>query len=183
MGTALRAVNGMPRMQSVPGSDSSGIYDETLTVPSGGYPQSTNVTLPNSGEYDGVDLKVYKNGIFLEPGEDYDYVGTAPRTQIEILRTDVEENDLLHFVVEGNAGSIYDQTVVVGSGGITAGASITLPLSKVYNDVDLQIYLGGIRLSVAEDYNYIGSIPRTQIQMVFDLLEGERLRLRIEDGS
>lgn len=158
------------------------IYDETYTVPGGGLSSGSNITLPNSGTYENKDLRVYVNGQLWEDGVDFDYVGAAGpgKTEIQILQ-DLEAGELVRFRVQGTAISIYDETVVIGAGGLVAGSNITLPNSETYDDIDLQVYLDGHFLQVVEDYNYVGSIPRTQIQTVFDLNEGERVRFRIEE--
>jgi len=180
MGQALIATRGMPRMAEVPGSGTDGIYDETFTVTDvGGLSSGSIITLPNSGQYTDKDLRVFFNGQLWEEGVDYNYVGVAPRTQIQLLRF-VDQNEVLRFRVEGDSGAIYDEVIVIGSGGLSAGSLITLPGLKTYNDIDLKVYLNGQYLEVVEDYNYVGSIPRTQIQTVIDLFENERLRLRIE---
>lgn len=176
MGTALRTVRGMARMALVPGT-SGDVYDETYTNGSE-QPINTIITLPNSGTYADKDLEVYLEGILLEDGIDFDYVGTGTRTQIELLRV-LPANDKLRFRVDGDSASIYDETYVVGVGGLTAGATITLPSSGTYDSADLLVYLEGILLNVVQDYDYVGSSPRTQIQTVIDLEEGERLRFRI----
>jgi hypothetical protein len=177
MASVLSLINGKPRTIQIGGA--SGIYDETYTVGSGGLPVNSIITLPNAGEYESADLKVFLHGQFWEDGVDFNYVGSGTRTQIEILEA-LNEGDTLRFRVEGSAGSIYDETIVIGAGGLAASSLVTLPNSKTYNDVDLKVFLNGQFLEVVEDFTYVGSIPRTQIQTVFDLEEGERLRLRIE---
>ena len=75
---------------------------------------------------------------------------------------------------------IYDEFITIGVGGLTAGATLTLPSSQTYTDVDLEVSLEGEILDVVQDYNYVGSAPRTQITTVIDLLEGEKIRFRID---
>ena len=63
----------------------------------------TNITLPDSGTYTDKELFVSLNGSELVPGFHYNYVGTAPRTQIQILmRLDATRDnpDTLEFVVQ-----------------------------------------------------------------------------------
>ena len=169
-------------MGEVPGTGSgtSGIYDEDFTVGVGGLPIDSIITLPSAGEYEDKDLQVHLRGQYLAPGVDYEYVGVAPRTQIKMIAEALLEGDTLNLRVEGNAGSIFDETIIIGVGGLVAGSMLTLPSSKEYFDIDLKLYLGGQLLAVVEDYNYVGASPRTQIQTVFDLLEDERVRFRIE---
>ena len=73
---------------------------------------------------------------------------------------------------------IYDETYVPG-GTVTAGTSITLPNSGTYTAKDLKVELNGQLMEAVIDYNYVGSAPRTQLQMTFDLVLGDRLRLKI----
>lgn len=77
-------------------------------------------------------------------------------------------------------GDIYDETTLMGAP-VTAGVSITLPASETYEDKELKIELNGQLLEAVIDYNYVGSIPRTQIQMTFDLVVGDRLRFKKGD--
>ena len=163
-------------------TDSTGVvYDETVTIGVGGIAANTNVSLPNSGTYEDKELKVFVGGLLWESGQDYDLVGTgSAKTQIEVLRA-MSEGEIIRFRVEGISNVIYDEVVVAGSGGISAGANITLPLGRSYDEDELQVYLDGQYMEVLQDYNYVGAgPPRTQIQLVFDILEGERLRFRIE---
>lgn len=163
------------------GSGSVTIYDEAFTVGAGGLSSGSNITLPNGGTYEDKDLRVYLRGQLWEDGVDFDFVGPSGpgKTQIQLLQ-DVEEGDTIRFRVQGSAIDIYDETVVIGAGGLVAGSNITLPSAQEYEDTDLQVYLDGHFLEVVQDYNYVGSVPRTQIQTVFDLNEGERVRFRIE---
>ena len=81
---------------------------------------------------------------------------------------------------EGSAITIYDQVFTVGGGGLTAGTNITLPSSGTYTSDELEVYLNGQRVKVSDDYNYVGSPPRTQITFTFDLLAGEQVRFRVD---
>ena len=177
MPIALRVVRGKARMAEIPGLDTSLIYDESFTVPSGGLVSGDIITLPNSGSYTDKDLEVFFNGQFLEEDVDYEYVGTAPRTQVKVLRS-FNEAEKIRFRSEFDAAEIYDETVVVGVGGISAGSNITLPDLETYKDAELAVYLGGYLLEEGQDYNYVGLDPRTQIQITVDLFENERLRFR-----
>lgn len=70
--------------------------------------------------------------------------------------------------------SIYNQQLNINST-ITAGTSISLPSSGTYNSTELHIFLNGVRLYFTEDYTHIGSAPRTQVQFLFDLVDGDQL--------
>lgn len=74
--------------------------------------------------------------------------------------------------------TIYDQRYAV-SGPITAGIPVTLPASQTYSNSELQIYLNGDRLEATYDYNYVGSIPRTQVTFTFALVSNDAVDFRI----
>jgi hypothetical protein len=73
--------------------------------------------------------------------------------------------------------SIYDEQFDVVSP-TTAGTSVTLPVSGTYTSDELEIYLNGQKLLHVEDYTYVGSPPRTQVQFTFDLVVGDKLLFR-----
>lgn len=81
------------------------------------------------------------------------------------------------------AATIYDETYVIGGGGLTAGTAITLPASGTYTDKDLKVYFNGILIApgAGEDYQYVGSPLRTQITLNFDALAGEKVRFKLGD--
>lgn len=78
--------------------------------------------------------------------------------------------------------TIYDQTFTAGST-ITAGTSVTLPSSGTYQGGELEVYFNGQRINVTDDYVYVGSGSKTQIQMTFDLLAGDKIRFRVDRGA
>lgn len=177
---ALKLVSGIPRMRDITGTGSITIYDETLLVGVGGISSGTPITLPSSGTYDDVDLEVYLGGLFLEPGVDFNYVGAGPdRTQITMV-DDLFEGESLRFRTEDSGAIIYDETTVIGAGGVTTGTNITLPNAGTYEGEELEIYLNGEFMDRGIDWNEVGSVPRSDIQMTFDLVEGDRLRFRID---
>lgn len=177
---ALKLVNGVPRMKEIVGTTGSAVYDETYVVPGGGLPASSTITLPNAGEYTDIDLEVFVGGQFLEPGGiDYSYVGVAPRTQVTFVEG-LNEGERVRFRIEDSSVTIYDEVIAVGAGGITTGANITLPNAGTYSGNDLEVYLNGEFMEKDIDWGTVGTEPRTQIQMTFDLVEGDRLRLRID---
>jgi hypothetical protein len=91
-------------------------------------------------------------------------------------------NGVARQVDESAAPTIYDEIINVGST-ITAGTSVTLPASGTYNSAELEVYLNGQRLAVTEDYAYVGSPARTQVQFTFDLLAGDKVRFRVDRGA
>lgn len=174
---ALSLINGIGRMITV--SSLSAFYDESITygttVTSG-----SSITLPSAGQYTGADLRVFLGGQFWEVGVDYTYVGSAPRTQIQLLR-DIYAGDILRFRRNLAADSTYIYDQVITGSNVTAGNTITLPLSKTYSDAELELYLSGQLLQSIVDYNYVGVIPRTQITLTFNLESADRLRFRSGD--
>lgn len=103
MARFLRLQNGIPRGQDEAGA--STIYDEYLLVVAsspganeivGPITAGTNITLPNSGDYTSDELMVDFNGQTLENGFDFNYVGSPPRTQIQ-MTFELEVGDRLYF--------------------------------------------------------------------------------------
>ena len=174
---ALSLINGIGRMITV--SSISAFYDESITY-SSTVTSGSSITLPSSGQYTGADLRVFLAGQFLEVGQDYTYLGLAPRTQIQILR-DIYSGDILRFRRNLAADSTYIYDQVITGSNVTAGNTITLPLSKTFSDAELEVYLGGQLLQSVIDFNYVGVIPRTQITLTFDLYSADRLRFRSGD--
>jgi hypothetical protein len=174
--TALRLVNGIGRMQTITGLDTSLIYDETIDV-SSVIPFGTNITLPNAGTYQSKELEVYLNGQFLEVGQHFNYVGTGTRTQIVMISRTLGDQDFLRFRKEGDPSLIYDESLVPGV--LVANTPITLPNSGVFGGSDLRLYRNGQFLTHIFDYNYIGSMPPyTQFSLTFDLGATDRIRMR-----
>jgi len=66
------------------------------------------------------------------------------------------------------------------TGPIVAGTNITLPSGQQYNSTDLTVFLNGDRMEAVYDYNYVGTVPRTQIQMTFNLVVGDLLVFRVD---
>lgn len=78
--------------------------------------------------------------------------------------------------------TIYDQTFTA-VGTVTTGTAISLPASGTYLSAELEVYFNGQRINVTDDYIYVGSGTRTQIQMTFDLLLGDKIRFRMDRGA
>jgi hypothetical protein len=79
MAKFLQLVSGIPRM--VTESSAVTIYDQTFTVISD-ITTGTPITLPSAGTYTGEELEVRLNGIRMDSGIDYNFIGSPPRTQI-----------------------------------------------------------------------------------------------------
>ena len=74
--------------------------------------------------------------------------------------------------------SIYDTELSVVST-ITAGTPVTLPAAGTYTADELEVYQNGVRLDI-NDYSYVGSPPRTQVQFAFDLVALDVVRFRVD---
>lgn len=89
-------------------------------------------------------------------------------------------NGFLRSVSESNpVTTIYDQEFIAGSV-VTTGTAITLPSSKTYTSAELNVFFNGQRLFLADDYNYVGTAPRTQITLTFDLMIGDKVGFVID---
>jgi hypothetical protein len=75
-----------------------------------------------------------------------------------------------------SATIVNEQLTVVGT--VTAGSNVTVPNSGTYTGADLEVFLNGQRLNVVEDFNYVGSPPRTQVTFTFDLVAGDLVLFR-----
>jgi hypothetical protein len=98
------------------------------------------------------------------------------------------QNGRMTMQDEAAAGSVYDESLLLVSGSpgageitgpITAGTPITLPSSKTYDSSELKLFLNGMSLEYLVDFNYVGTVPRTQISLTFDAVVGDRIRFRI----
>ena len=73
----------------------------------------------------------------------------------------------------------YDEVYAISTT-IATGTPITLPNSGSYTTgKDLIVFLNDVLLEPIIDYNYVGSSPRTQITLTFDLYNKDRIRFRI----
>lgn len=59
---------------------------------------------------------------------------------------------------------------------ITSGVAHSLPISQTYNSTELHIIINGIVMNVIDDYNYVGSPPRTQVTFTFNIVSTDFLR-------
>jgi hypothetical protein len=182
MSRALVLVDGIPRMRGVYATAPT-IYDDSLVVGAGGIETGTPIELPSGQLYQGSELEVYLNGSAMEYGNDYQYVGTGSKSQIE-MTFDLTEGDQLRFRIDtptDDAMFVYDQSVVIGAGGMSNGVALSLPNSRVYSGDELQVYVNGQSMEHLVDYLYVGASEfKSQVSFTFDLAEGERVRFRIE---
>jgi len=86
--------------------------------------------------------------------------------------------------VESTLPTIYAQSLeVVASGAganqingpITSGTPVTLPSSGTYSNDDLFIFLNGVKMDSIFDYNFVGTVPRTQVSFTFDLVANDKI--------
>ena len=85
------------------------------------------------------------------------------------------END---GVLSTTSGIVYNETLVIGVGGVSTGTPISLPNSEIYLGGELQVLLGVTPLEVGIDYQYVGSGVKTQIECTFDLIEDDELTFK-----
>ena len=75
------------------------------------------------------------------------------------------------------AKTMYDETVVVAVN--DAGPyDVLLPNAETYEDEELLVELNGQLLRRTIDYLFLGSIPRTQIQVLQSVTIGDTIRIR-----
>ncbi len=98
-------------------------------------------------------------------------------------------NALPRMTAESASPAIYDETLVVVSGGagageingpISAGTPVTLPSAKTYSSDELEVYLDGDRLKSVFDYTFDSS---TTVAFTFELVVGDVIRFRIDRGA
>ncbi len=177
MAKKLALVNGIPRMMPELGGVVT-IYDQTYDVVSL-ITSGTPLTLPAAGSYTDEELEVSLNGVRMDSGVDYSYVGVAPRTQITFA-FDLVSNDRVHFRIDQDDSiTIYDQTYNVVST-INTGTPISLPNGQTYTGEELEVRLNGVRMDSGIDYNFVGSPPRAQVAFTFDLVSGDDINFRID---
>jgi len=73
------------------------------------------------------------------------------------------------------SGTVYNETLVVGVGGIATGTALTLPNAGDYLGEELEIKLNAVVMVVGVDYQYIGTGVKTQIEFTFDLVENDSI--------
>lgn len=98
MAKFTRIINGVLRQFDESGTPT--IYDENVTISSGGLTTGVSLTLPSSQTYDSNELEVYLNNVRLTPVLDYNYVGaSAPRTQVSFT-FDLLVNEVVRFRID-----------------------------------------------------------------------------------
>lgn len=83
---------------------------------------------------------------------------------------------------EASTTPIYDQAIDVAST-IGTGVPVTLPAGGTYDSQELEVILNGQALDDVADYNFVGSVPRTQVAFTFQLEIGDRIRFRKIRGA
>lgn len=178
MSKKLALVLGLPRMVAEAATPS--IYDKEYS-PLSDITAGTNVILPAGGTYTSNNLEIALNGQWLAHPDDFTYVGSPPRTQVQFTSDIKGGFDKLRFRVDtGGADFVYEEVYDVVSD-IPAGTPITLPSGGTYTSDDLEVWLNGQGLVSIEDYNYVGSPVRSQIEMTFDLVGGvDKIKFRVD---
>lgn len=92
MSRFVQIVNGVLRGVS---QNAIAIYDESTEITST-LTSGSPLTLPSGQTYEGSDLKVFFNGQAIETVRDYNFVGSAPRTQVSFT-FDLEPGDVIRF--------------------------------------------------------------------------------------
>ena len=77
-----------------------------------------------------------------------------------------------------SASATYEQTIVPGV--TSSGTVFTLPVSKTYTDKELTVWLNGVKLELASEWNTVGSPPRTQFSLTRDTIASDRIIVRTE---
>lgn len=88
-------------------------------------------------------------------------------------------NGVMRQVDNDAAPTIYDE-VYTAVGTVTSGTAVSLPSSRTYDSAELEVYFNTQRLVPVTDYNYVGSVPRTQVTFAFDLVITDKIRFRID---
>jgi hypothetical protein len=95
MGRFLRLTStGTPRQYDE--ASSLPIYDEYVTIGSGGLATGSPLTLPSSKTYTSNELEVFFRGQALETVLDYNYYGSGARTAITFT-FDLVQGDIIRF--------------------------------------------------------------------------------------
>lgn len=182
MSRAITIVAGIQRLRGVYASIPQ-VYDASIVVGESGISTGTPIALPDNQTYQQLDLELMLNGSSLTPGIDWNTVGTAPRTSVAIT-FDLVYGDQLRFRIDTPADQavfVYDQSILISAGGITAGTGITLPSSRTYEGKELEIILNGQDMEYNVDFVWVGSGDnKTQISFLYDLVENDRVRFRIQ---
>ncbi len=82
--------------------------------------------------------------------------------------------------VYASVPQVYDASIVIGESGISTGTPITLPDGQAYQSLDLELMLNGASLTPNIDWSMVGTAPRTEVSITFDLVQSDQLRFRID---
>ena len=78
-------------------------------------------------------------------------------------------------ILSTTSGLIYNETLVIGAGGVSTGVAVSLPNSGNYLGEELQVNLNSSPLENGADYEYVGSGVKTQVAFTFDLVENDEI--------
>ncbi len=78
-------------------------------------------------------------------------------------------------VLNTTTGTVYNETLVIGVGGVSTGSPITLPNSETYLGQELQVELNSSVVELGSDYEYTGIGVKNEIAFTFDLVQGDEV--------
>ena len=78
-------------------------------------------------------------------------------------------------ILSTTSGIIYNETLVIGAGGVTTGTPVSLPLGETYLGEELEVKLNDVVLNVGSEYEYASEGIKTQVAFTFDLIENDEL--------
>jgi len=181
MASALELVNGVARMVV----QQSNVIAFSEGYAADGTELSSPIPIPNDKAItigDELAFKLFLNGQYLERTIDYLLIQDPGNTLPGLLNAVILQShslvlgERLQFIGLEEAALVYD--VTTSSLSLIAGNAFTLPNAETYKSTELEVYLNGQLLENLIDYNYVGSIPRTQVTFTFDILTTDRLRFR-----
>jgi hypothetical protein len=78
-------------------------------------------------------------------------------------------------ILSTTSGIIYNETLVIGAGGVSTGTPVSLPNSGDYLGEELQVELNSSVVELGSDYEYAGIGVKTEIAFTFDLVQGDEV--------
>lgn len=78
-------------------------------------------------------------------------------------------------ILSTTSGIIYNETLVIGAGGVSTGTPVSLPNSGDYLGEELQVELNSSVVELGSDYEYAGIGVKTKIAFTFDLVQGDEV--------
>lgn len=147
-------------------------------------------------------IEIFLNGLYLRKDTDWEEVGNqGDESLIVEFLIPIQLGDVLTFRLDtgtlgpiaagssGGAAAIYDRSLNIVTnatlpeeltGPVLAGTPIQLPLGKIFDGDELQVYLNGNFAEEPLDYL---AVSTNQIAFNFDLNVGDIVRFRIDSGA